>query len=115
MSNNEFRSKEYTEKRTAEPQNIEYRMSKGGILSIVLKRQSAAIPSFDIRYSLFVIRYSAVRFSTPSNLYPSLIDTSATTYANTLAAAICGIPQLIAIWAAIMADRTEAQPLTDQA
>ncbi len=62
MSNNEFRSKEYTEKRTAEPQNIEYRMSKGGILSIVLKRQSAAIPSFDIRYSLFdILRFAFLR------------------------------------------------------
>jgi hypothetical protein len=28
------RRKEYTEKRTAEPQNIEYRMSKGGIASL---------------------------------------------------------------------------------
>jgi hypothetical protein len=37
-------------------------MSKEGILSIFLKRQSKAIPTFEIL--LFDIRYSAVRCST---------------------------------------------------
>jgi len=50
------------EKRTAEPQNVEYRMSKGGIASLcLLKFKNGRIPYFDpprrnIHYSIFVIR-----------------------------------------------------------
>ncbi len=107
------------------PADCKHRMSKGGILSIVLKKTERS--DSILRHSLFVIRYSAVRFSTPSTIYPQpstlhlkpypsfLAAPNATTYATTAKPAICGIPQLIAIWAAIMADRTEAQPLTDQA
>ena len=46
-------------KRTAEPKNIEYRMSKDGIASLrhfFIKIDR--IHSFDIRHSLFDIRYS---------------------------------------------------------
>jgi len=54
-------------KRTAEPKNIECRMSKDGIASLKLfikidrstqKLTTGRIHSFDIRHSLFDIRYS---------------------------------------------------------
>jgi len=48
-------------KRNFEKENIEYRiMNFEGMYSIYLKRLSAAIPSFEIRYSIFC--GSAVRF-----------------------------------------------------
>jgi len=50
-------------KRTAEPKNIEYRMSKGGIAALGLFYKIDRIPSFDIRYSVFDIRFFRVSFS----------------------------------------------------
>jgi hypothetical protein len=47
------------EKRTAEPQNIEYRMSKGGIaaLNLIIKQTEYLTSTFDIHYSIFDIRF----------------------------------------------------------
>ena len=48
----------YVEQRTVEPKNVEYRMSKGGFALLSLFYKIGRIPSFDIRRSLFDIRYS---------------------------------------------------------
>jgi hypothetical protein len=50
-------------KRTAEPQNIEYRMSKGRIASLNHFYKIGRIHYFDIRDSLFDIRFFRVSFS----------------------------------------------------
>jgi hypothetical protein len=50
-------------KRTAEPQNIEYRMSKCGIASLSHFYKIDRIHYFDIRHSLFDIRFFRVSFS----------------------------------------------------
>jgi len=51
-------------KRTAEPQNIEYRMSKDGIasLNLFLKLTEYITSKFDIHYSKFDIRFFRVSF-----------------------------------------------------
>ena len=50
-------------KRTAEPQNVEYRMSKGGCASLGRFLKKDRMHSFDIRHSLFDIRFFKVSFS----------------------------------------------------
>jgi hypothetical protein len=52
-----YETKLKANRRTAEPQNIEYRMSKGGIATLGLFYKIDRIPSFDIRYSVFDIRF----------------------------------------------------------
>jgi hypothetical protein len=52
--------------RTAEPQNIEYRMSKGGIASLnhfLIKLTEYINSTFDIQNSIFDIRFFSVSFS----------------------------------------------------
>ncbi len=54
-------SKEGSKKRTAEPKNIEYRMSKGGFASLSLFKIDR-IHLFDVRCWTFDVRCSLVSF-----------------------------------------------------
>jgi len=56
----------------SEPQNIEYRISKGGFASLSHFYKIDRIPYFDIRYSLFDIRYSLFQSFFSNQTGPSL-------------------------------------------
>jgi hypothetical protein len=57
-------------KRTAEPQNIEYRMSKGGFAPLShFFYKIDRIHSFDIHYSIFDIRFFKVSFLDQTGLF----------------------------------------------